>query len=57
MSTYLYYCYLTQDTFFHDEAFETFGGVPKEMVIDNMQTVMDEARTEYSEGKVNVRFQ
>ena len=49
----------TQDILFSflDEAFESFGGVPEEIVTDNMKTVMDEARTEYSEGKVNIRFQ
>lgn len=49
----------TQDILFSflDESFEIFGGVPKEIVTDNMKTVMDEARTEYSGGKVNVRFQ
>ena len=49
----------TQDILFSflDGAFETFGGVPEEMVTDNMKTVMDEARTEYSQGKVNIRFQ
>ena len=49
----------TQDILFSflDEAFETFGGIPQEIVTDNMKTVMDEARTDYSEGKVNVRFQ
>lgn len=49
----------TQDILFSflDEAFETFGGVPEEIVTDNMKTVMDVARTEYSEGKVNIRFQ
>lgn len=41
---------------FLDDAFETFGGVPDEIVTDNMKTVMDEARTEYSAGKVNNRF-
>jgi len=48
----------TQDVLLHfmDEAFETFGGVPKEILTDNMKTVMDEARTEYSAGKVNSRF-
>ena len=30
---------------FMTEAFETFGGVPKVIVTDNMKTVMDEART------------
>jgi hypothetical protein len=39
---------------FLDEAFEVFGGVPAEIVTDNMKTVMDEARTEYSDGKVNI---
>lgn len=49
----------TQDILFSflDEAFETFGGVPEEIVTDNMKTVMDVARTEHSEGKVNIRFQ
>lgn len=49
----------TQDILFSylDEAFETFGGVPEEILTDNMKTVMDEARTEYSGGKINVRFQ
>lgn len=49
----------TQDVLFHfmNEAFETFGGVPKEIVTDNMKTVMDEARTSYSKGKINNKFQ
>ena len=49
----------TQDILFSflDEAFETFGGIPEEIVTDNMKTVMDEARTEYSNGKINIRFQ
>ena len=49
----------TQDILFSflDDAFESFGGVPDEIVTDNMKTVMDEARTEYSKGKVNNRFQ
>ena len=48
-----------QDVLFHflDNAFEVFGGVPKEIVTDNMSTVMDIARTEKFAGKVNVRFQ
>lgn len=41
---------------FLTEAFEAFGGVPDEIVTDNMKTVMDEARTEYSIGKVNPKF-
>ncbi|KIL46722.1 transposase [Jeotgalibacillus soli] len=41
---------------FFTEAFESLGGIPTEIVIDNMKTVMDEARTEYSSGKVNAKF-
>lgn len=40
-----------------DQAFEAFGGVPNEIVTDNMKIVMDEARTTYRKGKVNLRFQ
>lgn len=49
----------TQDVLFHfmNEAFGVFGGVPKEIVTDNMKTVMDEARTPYKKGKVNNKFQ
>ena len=48
----------SQDVLFSflDDAFQTFGGVPKELLTDNMKTVMDQARTEYSKGKVNTRF-
>ena len=48
----------TQDILFSflDDAFETFGGIPAEIVTDNMKTVMDEARTEYFEGKINNKF-
>lgn len=49
----------TQDILFSflDDAFNTFGGIPEEIVTDNMKTVMDEARTNYCRGKVNNRFQ
>lgn len=49
----------TQDILFSflDDAFEVFGGIPGELVTDNMKTVMDQARTECFQGKVNVRFQ
>ena len=49
----------SQDVLFSllDQAFEAFGGVPNEIVTDNMKTVMDEARTGYQKGKVNMRFQ
>lgn len=48
----------TQDVLFHflNDAFETLGGVPKELLTDNMKTVMDESRTPYSKGKVNNKF-
>lgn len=49
----------TQDILinFIDEAFEVFGGVPDEILCDNMKTIMDISRTEYSPGKVNNKFQ
>lgn len=49
----------TQDVLFHcmDKAFEAFGGVPEEILTDNMKSIMDEARTEHSGGKVNARFE
>lgn len=39
------------------EAFELLGGVPKNLLVDNMKTIMDDARTKYKTGKVNVRFE
>ena len=49
----------TQDILFSflNESFETFGGVPKEILTDNMKTVMDEPRTAYRNGKINNKFQ
>ncbi|PXW81510.1 integrase-like protein [Pseudogracilibacillus auburnensis] len=41
---------------FLTEAFERIGGVLHEIVTDNMKTVMDKPRTEYSSGKVNGKF-
>jgi len=41
---------------FLSNAFETLGGVPKEILIDNASTMMDKARTERSEGKINAKF-
>lgn len=41
---------------FLTESFETLGGVPQTLLVDNMKTIMDEARTKYKKGKVNVRF-
>ena len=37
-------------------SFELCGGVPDEIVFDNMTTVMDDSRTQYKEGKVNDEF-
>jgi transposase len=37
-------------------AFETIGGVPEEILIDNASTMMDQARTEGREGKINNKF-
>jgi len=39
------------------EAFEELGGIPDEILTDNMSTVMDDARTLYSEGKLNSKFE
>lgn len=49
----------TQDILFSflADSFEKIGGVPHEIVTDNLKTVMDEARTEYYKGKVNKRFE
>lgn len=49
----------TRDVLIHllSESFELLGGVPNQLVTDNMSTVMDEARTPYRKGKVNVEFQ
>lgn len=38
-------------------AFETIGGVPKEIVIDNATTMMIEARTKTFKGRTNPSFQ
>lgn len=40
-----------------DKAFEIAGGVPSVLKTDNMKTIMDEARTDYSPSKVNAKFQ
>ena len=48
----------TQDILlnFMGDAFVDFGGVPDEVLVDNMKTGMDSSRTKYCPGKVNVRF-
>lgn len=40
-----------------EKSFHQIGGVPQEILTDNMSTVMDEARTAYAKGKVNAEFQ
>lgn len=40
-----------------NDALETLGGVPEEIVTDNMKTVMDQPRISASDGKVNIRFE
>ena len=49
---------MTQDVLLHllTECFETLGGVPSVILSDNMKTVMDEARTTYKKGKINIKF-
>lgn len=49
----------SQDVLFFclDDAFDAFGGVPGEIVTDNMKTVMDEPRTKNSKGKINAHFE
>ena len=41
---------------FLTESFEAIEGVPKVLITDNMKTVMDSPRTEYTKSKVNDRF-
>lgn len=53
-------CPSTSQTYlfnFLANAFETLGGVPSEILIDNASTMMDKSRTEHSDGKVNPKFQ
>ena len=37
-------------------AFEYFGGVPSEVLFDNMRTVVDRARSRFGEAEFNARF-
>lgn len=48
----------TRDVLCHllDHSFQQIGGVPQEILTDNMTTVMDEPRTNYSKGKINNEF-
>ena len=48
----------TQKTLFEcmNEAFKYFGGVPKEIVFDNMATVVDRANSRIGNVKLNTKF-
>lgn len=37
-------------------SFKYFGGVPKEIVFDNMKTVVDQAKSEYNKPVINSKF-
>lgn len=53
-------CPSTSQSYLFDfltNAFETIGGVPKEILVDNASSMMDKARTSNSSGKVNSKFQ
>ena len=42
---------------FLTNSLESLGGVPQEILIDNASKMMDKAKTERSDGKVNPKFQ
>lgn len=48
----------SQDTVFKSliYAFKYFNGVPKEIIFDNMKTVVDHAKSNYSEAVLNQKF-
>lgn len=37
-------------------AFQEFGGVPREILFDNMRTVVDQSRTKYKQAVINDKF-
>lgn len=51
--------FMTQDVLIHlmVEMFEAIGGVPEEIITDNMKTIMDMPRTRKDKGGVNKHFQ
>ena len=57
-SVYLLSLNRKQETLFYalDSLFEKLGRVPKTVINDNMKTIMDKARTNYTSGKINVKF-
>lgn len=48
----------SQDTVFKSmiHAFHYFGGIPKEIIFDNMKTVVDHSKSNYSEAVINESF-
>ena len=48
----------SQDTVFKSmiHAFRYFGGIPKEIIFDNMKTVVDHSKSNYSEAVINESF-
>lgn len=48
----------SQDTLFQAmvNGFRAYGGVPKEILFDNMRTVVDQSRTAYGEVVINSKF-
>lgn len=48
----------TQATLFRclTNMFKTFGGVPKELLFDNMKTVVDRSRTQFNKAQFNETF-
>ena len=48
----------SQPVLFHllNEIFEELGGVPQTIKCDNMKTIMDVAKTDFSEGTINIKF-
>lgn len=49
----------SRDVLIHllSECFDIVGGVPREIITDNMKSVMDNARTSYDKGSVNSSFE
>ena len=53
-----FHCARIQENVFHflNKLFNQLGGLSEELLTNNMKTVMDETRTEYTGGKVNNKF-
>jgi len=59
MKVWMVYLSMKQECVFDflSRAFDTLGGVPAEILIDNAKTMMDDSRTKYTHGKINNKFQ